>query len=85
MVKADSRSLMTVLLMLLCWGTFAAAEISVTDLKCENLIDPLGIDVTWPRMSWVLTSPERGQKQSAYQVLAASSQEALDRNRGDLR
>jgi alpha-L-rhamnosidase len=59
-------------------------ELHTTDPKCENLVDPLGIDVTQPRMSWVLTSPQRGQKQTAYQVLVASSPELLTQRQGDL-
>ena len=35
-------------------------------------------------MSWILLSAERGQKQSAYQILAASSAEALARDEADL-
>ena len=53
-------------------------------LRCEYKIDPLGIDQTKPRLSWIVTSSQRGQKQTAYQVLAASSQEKLDANNGDL-
>ena len=37
-----------------------------------------------PRLSWVLTSDLRGEKQTAYQILAASSQDALAQDRGDL-
>ncbi len=30
----------------------AADTFSVTDLRCEDLVDPLGIDVATPRLSW---------------------------------
>jgi alpha-L-rhamnosidase len=40
-------------------------------LKCEYLVDPLGIDVREPRLFWVPVHPERGQKQTAYQVLVS--------------
>jgi alpha-L-rhamnosidase len=53
-------------------------------LRCEYRINPLGIDVAQPRLSWILQSSERGQNQTAYQVMAASSRERLDRNTGDL-
>ena len=46
-------------------------------LRCENRVDPLGIDVASPRLSWTVVSPQRGQKQSAYQVRVADSLEAL--------
>lgn len=43
-------------------------------LRCEYRENPLGIDVAKPRLSWTLESgdqkiEDRGQKQSAYQVL----------------
>ncbi|HEY2589057.1 MAG TPA: family 78 glycoside hydrolase catalytic domain, partial [Tepidisphaeraceae bacterium] len=60
------------------------AEMAVKDLRCEYKVNPLGIDVLKPRLSWVLTSDERGQKQTACQILVASSEETLDQNRGDL-
>ncbi|MBC8180913.1 glycoside hydrolase family 78 protein [candidate division KSB1 bacterium] len=53
-------------------------------LRCEYLRNPLGIDVTKPRFSWILESNKRDQKQSAYQILMASSKEKLDGNKGDL-
>jgi alpha-L-rhamnosidase len=43
----------------------------------------LGIDVTQPRFSWLLESRERGQMQSAYHVLVASSEQELQAGVGD--
>src|ERR1035441_8271326 len=37
-------------------------------LRCEYLIDPLGIDERAPRLSWVVESGERGQRQTAWRV-----------------
>ena len=53
------------------------------ELKCEYAANPLGIDAAQPRFSWVLQSSRRGQMQSAYQVLVASSEEKLKGNLGD--
>jgi alpha-L-rhamnosidase len=57
--------------------------ISPTDLRCEYRRDPLGVDVARPHLSWALTSRERDQRQTAYQVLVASRREDLVRNRAD--
>ena len=62
---------------------------AVTKLRCEYRENPLGIDVEKPRLSWVIQEgrqiPEvRGQKQTAYQVLVASSEELLKQGQGDL-
>jgi len=64
-----------------------AAGVAVADLKCEYLADPLGIDVARPRLSWRLEArdpSERGQRQTAYQVLASSTTELSDQASGDL-
>lgn len=64
-----------------------AASVSVHDLRCEYLTNPLGIDAACPRLSWKLKAREamaRGQRQTAYQILVASSRNNLDRQQGDL-
>jgi alpha-L-rhamnosidase len=57
---------------------------AVENPRCEYLKDPSGIDVSAPRLSWVMTSDQRGEKQNAYQVLVASTAERLARDEGDL-
>lgn len=53
-------------------------------LRCEYTVDPSGIDIPDPRLFWVVESSERGQRQSAYQVLVASSTNLLAQDAGDL-
>jgi alpha-L-rhamnosidase len=65
-------------------GAMAADRIAVSDLRCEYLVDPLGIRETEPRLSWVLESDARGQVQTAYRILVASTQERLAADEGDL-
>ncbi len=55
-----------------------------TYLRCEYRVDPLGIDAARPRLSWILHSDERSERQTAYQVLVADSPEALDQDRATL-
>jgi hypothetical protein len=62
-----------------CW-----AGVSVERLRCEYLQAPLGIDAVKPRLSWILQSAERGQKQKAYQVLVAATSDVLAADQGDL-
>lgn len=62
----------------------AAAGLAPKQLRCEYLVNPLGIDESRPRLGWVVESDERGQKQTAYQVLVASDEATLDKDRGDL-
>lgn len=65
----------------------ADSGIRPAKLQCEYLANPLGIDVAAPRLSWVceaLAAGQRGQRQTAYQVLVASSRDRLNRDEGDL-
>ncbi|AEE96391.1 alpha-L-rhamnosidase C-terminal domain-containing protein [Mahella australiensis] len=61
-----------------------AAKIMPVDLKCEYAVNPLGIDVSSPCLSWVLESHARKQAQTAYQILVATNLELLGEDIGDL-
>ncbi|MEI7902313.1 MAG: alpha-L-rhamnosidase N-terminal domain-containing protein, partial [bacterium] len=74
----------------------AVAATEVTNLRCEYRENPLGIDVLRPRLSWKLETGKletrnskletgiRGIRQSAYQVVVASSEALLKKDKGDL-
>ncbi len=70
----------------LCLPAVAAREpaLHVAGLRCEYRTDPAGLDVVPPRLSWTLTSDRRAQRQTAYQILVASSVGMLARDEGDL-
>ena len=53
-------------------------------LRCEYLVDPLGIDEPAPRLSWIVESGERGQRQTAYRVLVSTNEGSLKRDQSDL-
>ena len=59
-----------------------AAEIG--EVRCEYRINPQGIDNPNPRLNWIILSSRRGELQTAYQVLVASSKELLAADKGDL-
>jgi alpha-L-rhamnosidase len=54
-----------------------------SNLRVEYLTNPVGMDIVHPRFSWVLGHPERGEAQSAYQILVATSAGLLEQDRGD--
>jgi alpha-L-rhamnosidase len=62
----------------------SGSGLSVRDLRCEQQVNPLGIDVTKPALSWKLESKQRGQRQTGYQVLVASSPGLLEPQKADL-
>lgn len=55
----------------------SSAAVSVGDLRTEYAVNPIGIDTLVPRLSWVITDPERGQLQRAYQVVVSDPFERL--------
>lgn len=55
-----------------------------TDLTCEHLVDPIGIDTPRPRLSWQVRCDRRGARQTAYRLLVAGSPERLAADHGDL-
>ena len=59
----------------------SAAGLRPVNLRCEYHTDPAGLGERAPRLSWRLETSDparRGQAQSAYQIVAASSPDALD-------
>lgn len=53
-------------------------------LRCESLVNPLGIDAAVPHLSWQSDSTAHNWRQSAYQILVASSAEQLSAGHGDI-
>jgi alpha-L-rhamnosidase len=47
-----------------------------TALRCEYLDNPMGVDVPKPRFFWVVEHTERGQVQSAYQIVVSTDSKA---------
>lgn len=86
-------SILTTIIVIACVAGFAATSayarpfagpMEPQDLRCEYLANPLGIDVVEPRLSWTLRSGLRGQNQTAYRILVASTPKQLADETGDL-
>jgi len=48
-----------------------------TGLRCEYVENPMGVQSEHPLLSWMCNSNRRGAYQTAYQVVASSSEEKL--------
>ena len=73
--------------LILCVGVARASDSSSLNplaLRCEYRQSPLGIDEVKPRLNWRVESNQRGQKQTAYRILVASSSVVLAQDKGDL-
>jgi alpha-L-rhamnosidase len=62
----------------------ATAATTIANLRCENRVNPDGIDALQPRLSWNIESTERNQHQTAYQVLVSSSESKLSPDDADV-
>lgn len=60
------------------------AAVTITNPRCEHPASRVGIDALSPRLSWTLASEQRGERQTAYQVLVAFSADLLNADTGDL-
>jgi alpha-L-rhamnosidase len=62
-----------------------APDVKADRLRCEYLVNPMGLDVLQPRLDWILTGGTvRNLSQKSYRILVASSPEILARDQGDL-
>ena len=63
-----------------------SSPISVGDVRCEFLHEPLAIDSTTPHFNWKMVAKGRvGETgSSAYQIIVASKPELLDEDHADL-
>ncbi|MFC2124050.1 family 78 glycoside hydrolase catalytic domain [Bacteroidota bacterium] len=64
--------------------TNVGTDIHSYDLTCEYTINPLGIEVKSPRLSWKLKSELKGQEQTAYRILVSTTEKQLDNEKGDM-
>lgn len=78
------RNLFCTVIVLLVISCDLHASIKISTLQCEELDNPLGIDNTSPHFSWLLQSDKQNCKQTAYQVLVASSEKLLSEGKADL-
>ncbi len=60
--------------------TVCAAGLAPANLRTEYRVNPLGVDVRAPRLSWTLTAPAGAHdvRQTAYQIRVAATPEGLE-------
>jgi alpha-L-rhamnosidase len=60
---------------------FCFSQVTIKNLLCENLSNPIGLDAQQPRFSWQLISDTRNVVQTAYEIRASSSESSLEKNK----
>lgn len=76
------KHIYTLISLLFLTGSLYAAT-GTTDLRTEQLKNPLGLDIRQPRLGWRIVSDEQNVMQTAYHILVASSPDLLAQGKGD--
>lgn len=63
--------------------SFAQSPCIPISPKCENLINPLGIDASTPRLSWRLQDDRTGASQMAWQLFVSTDSADLLKGKGN--
>src|SRR5690348_1375776 len=77
------RSLL-ICLSVCCAGLSHAQFLSLENLQCEYLRDPLGIESQHPSLKWEILSSKQNVLQAAYRVLVADDSLLLQKEIGNL-
>src|SRR6478735_8671783 len=65
-------------------ATFASSPLQPATLSCEYVINPLGIDVASPRLSWTFSGNARDQYQSAYELIISDNLKDIQQSKGNV-
>lgn len=80
------KKLFTIYLSLVLFTGNIQAYITPTRLTCENINNPMVVDILNPHLSWINIAPdnERGESQTAWEIRVGSSKEKLLEGKADL-
>jgi alpha-L-rhamnosidase len=59
------------------------SQFSITNLKCEYLTNPIGIDAAHPRFTWQVISSQAGFQQAAYHLVLGTDSSAVAGGEGE--
>ncbi|MBW6535311.1 MAG: glycoside hydrolase family 78 protein [Mariniphaga sp.] len=61
-----------------------SAQVKVTNLKCEHLQNPIGLDEPQPRFTWQLDSEQPGFLQNAFQLVVGTDEKEVASGKGNI-
>ncbi len=59
------------------------AQVTIENLKCEYLKNPVGIDETHPRLMWQMHSEKQGSLQKVYQIVVGTNENEVLNRKGN--
>lgn len=72
------------IILILIAGCTHSLKLSISDLTCESLKDPLGVNTLHPRFSWKNSSGRQETTQTAFQILVADDIKKLNEKEANL-
>ena len=78
-----NRTILLLSIVLMLNGLQGKSQVTVNNLRCEYLDNPLGIDEARPRFTWQLTSEKSGMSQTAYQLSVGRDQQEVAGGQGN--
>lgn len=78
-----SIAILFVFTMALFSRAFGNEPFTVSELQCEHLVKPMGIDAAYPRLSWKLEDKRQGAAQTAYQITVGTDSLQVAMGKGD--
>jgi alpha-L-rhamnosidase len=77
------KKLLVLILTVFSFSRLYAATPQPTALKCEYLVNPIGIDAPQPRFTWQMADSRQHAKQLAYQVIVGTDSSAVSQGNGN--
>jgi len=81
-----SKKIFLFLFLVIVFTNQASAQSSakITGLKCEHLVNPLGIDAKYPRLSWAMEDNRQNALQTAYKLSVSTDSIGLVNGKADV-
>jgi alpha-L-rhamnosidase len=76
--------LYSLILMILCSCTGNKDTTRIQNLRCEYIVNPIGIDTESPRFTWQIVSDGQGVEQSAYKIFLGTDSSSVASGKGDV-
>src|SRR5690606_14454252 len=59
-------------------------KLTLANLRCDDRMNPLGIESEHPRLSWIIKAAYSNVKQTAYRILVSDDPEILSQGKGNI-
>lgn len=59
-------------------------KLTLANLRCDDRMNPLGIESEHPRLSWIIQAAYSNVKQTAYRILVSDDPEILSQGKGNI-